>query len=135
MALQESTVALRIFGDELVPEEVSALLKCEPTHSYRKGQLRQAPNYYAKTGSWFLEAADAEPGDIGAQIGDVLARVTSDLGVWRQLSQRFELDIYCGAFMQTTNDGIALSSETLLQLGQRGISLGVELYARTASDA
>jgi hypothetical protein len=129
MPLKNSTVGLRIFGDDLVPEEVSALLGCEPTRAYRKGQMRQAPNYVAKTGTWLLEAADAEPGDLEAQLVEVLGRVTSDMEIWRQLGQRFELDLYCGAFMRTSNDGISLSPQTLSQLGQRGLSLGIEIYA------
>jgi hypothetical protein len=135
MPLRQSTVALRIFGDDLVPEEVSALMGCEPTRSYRKGQLRQAPSYLAKTGTWLLEAADAEPGDIEAQVVEVLGRVTHDAKVWQQLGERFELDIYCGAFMQTGNEGIELSPQTLLLLGQRGLALGVELYAPSQDDA
>jgi len=103
MPLQQSTLALRIFGDDLIPEEVSALLGCEPTHAYRKGQVRQTPSYIAKTGSWLLEAADAEPGDLEAQIAEVLGRVTQDLHVWRQLVQKFEVDLYCGAFLRERN--------------------------------
>ena len=135
MPLHQSTVALRIFGDDLVPEEVSALLGCEPTRSHSKGQVRQEPNYLAKTGTWLLEAADAEPGDIEGQVDELLGRVTDDLQVWQRLGQRFKLDIYCGAFMRTSNDGIELSSETLLRLGQRGVAFGVELYAPSKDDA
>jgi hypothetical protein len=134
MQLRQSNVALRIFGDDLVPEEVSALLGCQPTRSYRKGQVR-APNVLAKTGTWLLEVTDTEPGNIEAQVSEVLGQVTANLEVWRQLGQRFEVDIYCGAFMQTSNDGIELSSHALLRLGQRGIGLGLDVYAPSADDA
>jgi hypothetical protein len=33
-----SVVALRVIGDDLVPDEVSVLLGAKPTHSFIKGQ-------------------------------------------------------------------------------------------------
>lgn len=37
-AFDHSPAALRFFGDELVPDEISALLGANPTVSYQKGQ-------------------------------------------------------------------------------------------------
>ncbi|HEB91198.1 MAG TPA: DUF4279 domain-containing protein, partial [Deltaproteobacteria bacterium] len=36
-AIARVRVSLRVFGDRLEPEEVSALLGCEATSSHRKG--------------------------------------------------------------------------------------------------
>lgn len=49
---------LRFAGDELDPEEISSVLKENPTHAYKKGQSYRpgprSPEITGKTGVWFL---------------------------------------------------------------------------------
>jgi len=45
------------------------------------------------------------------------------------LGNRFEIDIYCGWFMHESNEGVAISPQSLLMLGERNIALSVEIYA------
>lgn len=126
-----SVVTLRFFGDELVPDEITALLGADPTVSYRKGEelvgSKTGILRTAKTGSWRLSAARREPEDVDAQILEVLGQLTQDLGVWESLSH-FEPDLFCGLFMGSSNDGLPLSAKALLSLGQRGIALGLDIY-------
>jgi hypothetical protein len=130
-AVDHSVATLRLFGDDLVPEEISAMLGASPTDAYRKDQEligRVTGNVrIAKTGSWRLSAARREPEDLEAQIFEILDQLTQDLGVWEALS-RYEPDLFCGIFMGSSNDGLSLSAQALLSLGQRGIALGLDIY-------
>jgi hypothetical protein len=130
-APDHSLAILRFFGDELVPDEISALLGASPTVSYQKGQeligSRTGIKRITKTGSWRLSAADRKPEDLESQIFEILQQLTQDLTIWASLA-RFEPNIYCGLFMASSNDGTWLSGEALLALGQRGIALGLEIY-------
>jgi hypothetical protein len=60
-AFDHSLVTLRFFGDDLLPEEVSALLGATPTASHHKGQELRGNQSgtvrIARTGSWQLDAA------------------------------------------------------------------------------
>jgi len=38
--VRKSAASLRIFGDELIPEDVSASLGSKPSSSYRKGEVQ-----------------------------------------------------------------------------------------------
>lgn len=128
----QSIVALRIFGDDLIPSEVTALLGCEPTNAFSKGDVRVGSKtgnrYVEKTGRWSLSAEDKSPEDIPAQINDILDRLTSDLAIWDQLSSKYTLDIFCGVFMGSSNDGLEFSSVVLGHLSARGITLGLDIY-------
>ena len=131
-AFDHSEVTLRFFGDDLVPEEVSALLGASPTVSYQKGQELVGRNTgtvrIAKTGSWRLRATRREPEDVESQVFEILNQLTQDLGAWAVLASRYEPDLFCGIFMRGTNDSLPLSARVLLALGQRGISLGMDVY-------
>lgn len=133
--LTRSVATLRISGDELVPEEVSALLGTQPTSSQRKGQLVPSDPTGTRTfirGMWRLEATATEPGEVDTQVAELLRACTQDLGVWQKLAGRFKVDLFCGWFMGANNEGVELQPRTLLALGERGIPLSVDLYGPDA---
>lgn len=130
--LHHSVATLRIFGDDLLPEEITELLGCEPTESYAKGQIVRASKtcreYVKQKGMWRLEATDREPEDLDQQVAELLGKLTDDLNVWISLSEQFSLDLFCGLFMEKNNEGVSISAESLLALGQRRIELGLDIY-------
>lgn len=130
-ALNHSVTTLRLFGDDLVPERISALLGASATESCRKGQELVGRHTdtvrIAKTGSWRLSVAGREPENLEAQVFEILDQLTQDLGVWESLAC-YEPDLFCGIFMASSNDGLPLSAEALLALGQRGIALELDIY-------
>jgi hypothetical protein len=132
--IAKSVVTLRIFGDTLLPEEVAPLIGSAATNSYRKGdveRMRSGRTLVRKTGVWQLQVNDREPEDINAQVAEILARLTPDLSVWRSLCQQYEVDLFCGLFMNDSNEGLSLSVPTLMALGERGIELGFDVYGPT----
>lgn len=129
--LHKSAATLRIMGDDLIPEEVTSLLGSNPTSAYRKGQmeqLRSGRTLIRRSGMWRLEALDCEPENVDGQVSEILGKLTSDLDVWTILAARFQMDLYCGWFMQETNEGLTISPKTMLALASRGIELGIDIY-------
>ena len=130
-AIDHSVATLRFFGDDLVPDEITALLGASPTESCRKCQeligSKTGIVRITKTGSWRLSAARREPEDLEAQIVEILGQLTQDLSVWESLAN-YQPDLFCGLFMGSSNDGLTLSAKVLLSLGQRGIALGLDIY-------
>jgi hypothetical protein len=130
-----SVVAFRIFGDDLVPSVITALLGCEPTDWCAKGDVRigskTGNRYVEKTGRWILSAEDKRPENVTAQITEVLGKLTTDLSVWSELRSKYTLDFFCGVFMRSSNDGLEFSPEILEQLSARGIGLDLDIYDPT----
>ena len=130
--IDHSVATLRFFGDDLVPDEISALLGASPTASCVKGQelvgRKTGTVRIAKTGSWRLSATRREPEDLESQIFEILDQLCQDLRVWTAISARYEPDLFCGIFMGGTNDRLLLSAKALLALGQRGICLDLDIY-------
>jgi len=130
--IEQSLATLRISGDDLLPDEITSLLGCAPTESHIKGEVirgkKTGREYTKKTGMWRLTAADKKPENLDEQIVELLNKLTQDLTVWSALKQRFEMDFFCGLFMENTNEGGSLSAESLLALGARGIELSLDIY-------
>lgn len=127
-----STATLRFFGDHLDPEDITARLACPPTRCASKGDVRvgrvTGQERTAKTGSWLLSAQEQKPAKLEQQITEIFARLTTDLEVWRVLTETYQSDVFCGLFMSTGNDGINLSPATLLALGTRGLEVCLDVY-------
>ncbi|CDO34425.1 DUF4279 domain-containing protein [Novosphingobium sp. KN65.2] len=65
-----TSAALRIFGDDLDPEEISLALGIKPTRWARKSELgiRSQNKKPARTGFWQLTTDVREPGNLNGQI-------------------------------------------------------------------
>ena len=135
--LDHSVATLRLFGDDLQPEDISRLLGAKATEAHRKGDeivgKFSSSVRIAKTGSWRLSAVRREPEDLESQIFEVLGQLSSDLSIWRMLGERYKLDFFCGIFMSGSNDGLPLSYKVLRALGERCINLDLDIYD-TSSD-
>lgn len=129
--LARSKAILRIFGDELVPEDITRLLAHEPSNAYTKGHvevLRSGQELTRKTGAWFLEATPTEPEDLNGQVAEILSKLNTDMASWEWIRQQFEVDLFCGWFMNRSNEGVSISAHTLKALGERGIELSLDIY-------
>jgi hypothetical protein len=80
-------------------------------------------------GGWSLRAAEASPEDLNRQIKELLGKLTLDLEVWTLIARRFNVDLFCGLFMEQGNQGASLSAESLHALSCRGIGLSLDIYA------
>tara|TARA_R110000787_G_C13098090_1_gene412164 strand:+ start:58 stop:495 length:438 start_codon:yes stop_codon:yes gene_type:complete len=131
-ALAESAACLRIFGDTLNPDEITKLLGGEPTYVALKGQTftsKAGRTRTAKTGTWQYTATRATPGDLDAQVCEILEQLTNDKQTWLELSETYEIDLFCGFFMEETNEGMTISPETVRNLAQRNVEILFEIYA------
>jgi hypothetical protein len=48
---------------------------------------------------------------LDAQVMGLLSRLPTDPAVWQQIGSRYEVDLFCGWFMNTWNDSLATDLE------------------------
>jgi len=101
-------------GDSLDPAEVTRVLGCEPSR--------------ARDGMWRLVAEDRAPEDVDAQIRELLSKLTHDLSIWQSLGSRYRVDLFCGIFLDASNEGLSISPDVARELGARGIEIGLDIY-------
>jgi hypothetical protein len=128
--LARAVASLRVVGDDLLPDDVSALLGCSSTKAWAKGDTlaSHGRSRTARFGMWSLRAEQTEPGDLDAQVTAILSRLTQDESVWAEIGSRYDLDLFCGWFMRYGNEGMTIGPDTMSALGTRGIPLDIDLY-------
>jgi hypothetical protein len=136
--LARALASLRIIGDDLVPSEVTELLGCEPTRGWAKRDTVTFPGATqtrtASFGMWSLHADETSPADVDAQVNALLGRLDPDLAAWAELRGKYDINLLCGWFMQTGNEGLSIAPESMTMLGARGIRLELDLYGGSGGD-
>lgn len=72
--VDESRVTLAICGDDLDPDDVSAKLRCVPSHNHHKGERRSQTSPPFRTGAWILSVEGGAPRGPNELIDELLAR-------------------------------------------------------------
>lgn len=128
------TVSLRLFGEDLDPDEISRLLGCEPSVGYVKGEETILSNMsnrkrIARTGSWQLKSDTDRNVELEEQIDRLLSRVTAEPLIWASLIERYDVDLFCGLFLEDENREFALSAAVLQEVAERKLSIRFDVYA------
>ena len=126
----ETHAGLRIFGDDLDPDELTSLLGGNPTDSFRKGDLKRSGHPH-RSGGWLLDSDFADGDQLTSQIRLILGRLTSDLAIWRQVVDRFQVDMFCGVWL-IGKPGISVEPTIMKLLGDRGIKLALDINKDSA---
>ncbi|MBW4693580.1 MAG: DUF4279 domain-containing protein [Lyngbya sp. HA4199-MV5] len=129
--VDECSVSLRFFGEDLDPDEVTQALGITPTGSYKKGDIFRGKrsDIIRKTGSWRYSVKKCADVHLEDQITTLLGKLPSDLEVWRRLTETFEADLFCGLWLKRWNRGLDFAPETLQRIGERGLTLSLDIYS------
>jgi hypothetical protein len=130
------SVGICLYGDDLDPDSVTALLGAKPTSACRKGDITRGKVYdrVEKQGKWLLMIEFQRGVALGNLINRLLDQVSDDLGVWRTLSSQHQADLSCGLQLECWNRGLGLSPRTLGRIAERGLKLEFDIYYIGESD-
>lgn len=133
-AIARVRVSLRVFGDTLEPDEVSALLGRPPSRCHRKGDEARGGNGGAvePTGAWILDSALSERAEIEDHIEGLLSPLSNDMDEWASLVEQYSASILCSAFLDQYNEGFELSPRIAQSLADRGLVIAFDIYSGDA---
>ncbi len=129
--LSRSSVSLRFFGEALDPDVLTRSLGREPTVGAKTGQpwtTSRGAVKIARRGTWRLHTSECAPADLDGQIMKLLSELTADLEVWRDLTAKYQADLFCGLFLAEQNEGISLAPKTLQEVAIRNLKIDFDIY-------
>lgn len=131
----EVTASITFTGDTLNPEEITALLQCTSTKSYKIGYPmypgKQSP--IATTNFWALESELPQHVELEEHIDNLFSKTTTDLDIWKRITTEYKTNVFCGVFMQVLNSGFEISPEILKKLGERNLKISFDIYSNIES--
>jgi hypothetical protein len=115
---------LRIFSDDLAPEEITDLLHIEPTRSFRKGDLHNHGKLQRKTNGWFYCTENLSDSKDGRRHLDmILAALEGKLDAVKALQARGCQSDIISYWMSVGQGGPWLMPEQMLKLGALNIAV------------
>jgi hypothetical protein len=132
-AIARIRASLRVLGDGLEPDEVSALLGRPPTRQHRKGdKIEGRSDAVEPTGAWILDSALSERVELEEHLEVLLASLSNDMDEWASLTDRFSASVLCSLFLDQYNEGFELSPRIAQALAERGLVIAFDLYSGDA---
>jgi hypothetical protein len=127
--VEETRVCLAVYGEDLDPASVTALLGCLPTSAHRRGDRRGPRSPPQKRGGWFLAVrakAPEGPEEVAVALFD---RLPEDESVWLKLGALYEVQLRFGIHMKGWNRGFELSAATAAKVAALHAKLVFDIYA------
>ena len=130
-AIGRVRASLRVFGESLDADEVSALLGRPPTRQHRKGDEIEGKGGDAvePTGAWILDSPLSEKIELEEHIEVMLSSLSNDMDEWSSLTDRFSASILCSLFLDQYNEGFELSPRITQALSERGLVAAFDIYS------
>jgi hypothetical protein len=115
-AIGKSSVSLRVAGPHVDDQRIAAALGAPLTRLRGRRELEV----------WSYAIDDDSP--LPAQIRKLLAGLSDDPAVWDALNRDYEVDLFCGLFMSSINEGVSMDPDLLEMLASRHLELGLDIY-------
>lgn len=126
-------VSLRVYGESLEPDEVSALLGRDPTRCHRAGDTTATNGSSVEpTGAWILDSWVSEKAEVEEHIESLLSVLTNDPDEWENLTSRFSASLLCTVLLDQYNEGFELSPRVSQSLAERGLVVAFDIYSGDA---
>lgn len=133
--IDEISVSLCIYSDDLDPEEVPRTLGVAPTRAHRKGDPIKSrkpgpsPTGTYRSGAWILTLrgeAHQNPEDLTSALLDQLP---DDETLWAGLAARYCVQVRYGLHMEAWNRGFGLSPVLVTRIARTHAEMDFDIYA------
>ncbi|WP_340119365.1 DUF4279 domain-containing protein [Pelagibius sp. 7325] len=130
--VDRARVSLSIHGDDLIPEEVSKILRVTPTKAHRKGELMVSPTTgpmgTRRADAWILESPCKHSQDPATLTIALLDLLPEDETIWAELAARARIMLRYGLFLADWNRGFTLPPELVTRIARMRASLDIDIY-------
>lgn len=126
---------LRVFSDDLAPDEITKLLQIQPTKAFRKGDSHTRGRLHRKANGWFYCTKEMSASkDTRRHIDLILKAFDKKVACIKKLHRAgCKIDI-TSYWVSTGQGGPLLMPQQMLSLGALGIAVWWDIYFKGEND-
>jgi hypothetical protein len=133
--VDETHVTLGIYGPDVRPDEISAVLRHPPTRAHQRGDARPGGQPPWHQGAWVLTLKGRAPVGPDELLQQLLSELPNDLATWTGLRSKHSVRIVFGIFVAGWNQGFELAPSSMTMLARLGVPVGFDIYADGGAEA
>jgi hypothetical protein len=128
------SASLHVAEQDLLPNEVTRLIGSEPTEAESRGvpllrddgSIRRVP----KSGRWsrVIKSQSTDEWDISEVIRLLFHGLATDVSTWREIRKLGKIQVSLGLSLETSNKDFFLDEHLIAFLGERRISIWLDVY-------
>jgi len=124
------SISLRIFSDNLEPNQITKLLRYNPTKELKKNDpINNKSKRISEKNVWelTLKANDSSK-NINSEILNILNNINKNKRSWKIINNHSRVDLFIGMVMKSKNKGIEIDPILMRLLGKLNITIGFDVY-------
>lgn len=121
------TVTLRVHGDGVPFDEITARLEVQPTHVHRKGEKRGPASPGYPSDMWQFKPALPKSEPLDRHLEALWQVVQPAVDYLKELKQRFKVDVFCGYRSNCDHAGFEVSHRSLELFTALEVPFGVSV--------
>lgn len=124
--VDKTDVCLAVYGDDLDPDQVTAMLGCEPTSFHRKGdKMKRGINVWRR-GAWLLSLeGTVQPEALTCKLLD---RLPKDVPMWARLAKKYDVQLRFGLFLERWNRGLEFTPQLVARMAKLHARIIFDVY-------
>ncbi len=127
--VDETSVAVAVYGEDLDPIEITRILGCEPTSAHRRGERLSDKTSPSPHGAWLLVVRGMAPVEPEELTSSLLQRIPEDESIWIDLAARYDLELRFAFHMNAYSRGFDLSPELIHRIARLHATVGFDIFA------
>jgi hypothetical protein len=123
--------SVRISSDILSPDDISALIRLQPTRTRRKGEPfmpKRPRSAIVEINMWVLESGLGSEYSIPSHLDVCLRRLEERVAELSEITKVADIDVFLGFSSENGQGGVTLGREFLTRLWKLPVSLTLDLY-------
>jgi hypothetical protein len=127
--IDEIGVCFAVYGEELDPDRVTALLGCPPTSSHRRGEQRGPRNPPFMKGAWLLAVRGRAPRQVEELTVELMDRLPRDEKMLQRVRDVYEVQLRIALHLGGFNEGFELSPGVVEKIAKLRVPVLFDIYA------
>ncbi len=126
--LDDLSVTLGIYGEDLEPQEIERILGVEPSDTVRRGDRIGPRGESSKHGAFLLTREAESQEQVSRVLEDLFALLPDSEELWASLKSRFKLQVRFGAGIYRTYSGFGVSAAQIDRLARMRVDVEIDVY-------
>jgi len=133
--VDDLSVTLGIYGEDLEPQEIARILGVEPSDTVRRGEPIGPRGERSRHSAYLLTREAETQEEVSLVLEELFTLLPDSEELWASLKSRFKLQIRFGAGIYRTYSGFGVSAAQIDRLARMKVDVEIDVHVMSEEDS